>query len=207
MSIGGVGDLAENTEPVAGLIAADRRSLSVERLTIGPSSLGVARLRTRPLPYRHRERGGLLLRRTSVFVCAGGAILASVLGACGSTSTPTSAKPSRGFTAPATGARQTGANISVNLKEKGLVLTDGTAVVTVDYSCPPTPGNNRVFAWVLQGPKTGNGNAPATCDDLLHTANIQTIPGPFRAGGLTPAGTAVQTSAGSKEMSRAVLLS
>jgi hypothetical protein len=146
-------------------------------------------------------------RRASAFACAGLAGLGLTLAACGSSSSPTSAKPSRGFAAPATGARQAGANISVNLKEKGLVLTDGTAAVTVDYSCPPTPGDSRVFAWVLQGPKTGNGNAPATCDGLLHTANIRTIPGPFQAGGLTPAGTAVQTSAGSKEMSRAVLLS
>jgi hypothetical protein len=106
---------------------------------------------------------------------------------------------------PVTRGANTGGNLDIKLRAQGLLLTDGTVVLTVDYSCPPGSGDATIYTGALQESKTGSGNAPATCDGGSHTANIRTGPGPFSAP-LVDAFAVLKTSAGSRESDLAVVV-
>jgi hypothetical protein len=75
---------------------------------------------------------------------------------------------------------------STSIRNQALLLSDGTVILTVDYSCIPGPGGNTVgtiTTSVTQGTiSSPNKSAPATCDGHSHTATTDNGPGPFNVG-------------------------
>jgi hypothetical protein len=75
---------------------------------------------------------------------------------------------------------------STSIRNQALLLSDGSVILTVDYSCIPGPGGDTVgtiATSVTQGTiSSPDKSAPATCDGHSHTATTDNGPGPFRAG-------------------------
>jgi hypothetical protein len=75
---------------------------------------------------------------------------------------------------------------SASIRNQALLLSDGTVILTVDYSCIPGPGGNivgTITTSVMQGTiSSPDKSAPATCDGHPHTATTDNGPGPFSPG-------------------------
>ena len=82
-------------------------------------------------------------------------------------------------------ASATAPSAKVTIANQAQLLADGSAVLTVTYTCAPGPANDTtgtVSTAPQQGAIIGNGDATATCDNRSHTVNLDEIPGPFSQG-------------------------
>jgi choline dehydrogenase-like flavoprotein len=86
-------------------------------------------------------------------------------------------------------ASATPTNASITIRNVAQLLADGTVVLTVDYVCAPSAGNNTagvLDTTVFQSPSFGGSNATATCDDRRHTASLDNASfAPYRQGSAT----------------------
>jgi hypothetical protein len=74
---------------------------------------------------------------------------------------------------------------SISIANQAQLLTDGSVVLTVSYTCAPGPANDTtgtVVSIVEQGAINGSGSALATCDGRKHSAHLDNVPGPFSQG-------------------------
>jgi hypothetical protein len=74
---------------------------------------------------------------------------------------------------------------SITIANQAQLLSDGTVVVTVSYTCAPAAGGvttGDVGTSVQQGALIASGTGIATCDNRRQTAHIQNVPGPFSEG-------------------------
>jgi len=75
---------------------------------------------------------------------------------------------------------------SITIANQAQLLTDGSVVLTVSYTCAPGPGGvttGLVTSSVQQGAVIGSsGTNTATCDNRKHSANLRNVPGPFSRG-------------------------
>lgn len=77
------------------------------------------------------------------------------------------------------------ASASITIANQAQLLSDGTVVVTVSYTCAPAAGGvttGNVVTNVQQGALIASGTGIATCDNRRQTAHIQNVPGPFSEG-------------------------
>jgi hypothetical protein len=84
-------------------------------------------------------------------------------------------------------ASATATSAKITIGNQALLLPDGSAVVTVTYTCAPGPAGvttGTVQADVGQGPILGLAQAEATCDNRSHSVNLD-VPGPFSQGSAT----------------------
>ena len=82
-------------------------------------------------------------------------------------------------------ASATAPSAKIAIANQATLLADGSAVITVTYTCAPGPANDTtgaVTTALQQGPTIGNGDAPATCDNRSHTVSLDEVPGPFSQG-------------------------
>jgi hypothetical protein len=73
----------------------------------------------------------------------------------------------------------------VTIANQATLLADGSAVITVTYTCQPGPGNDTtgaITSALQQGPTIGNADALATCDGRSQTVSLDEMPGPFSRG-------------------------
>jgi hypothetical protein len=97
-------------------------------------------------------------------------------------------------------ASATATNAKITVANQAQLLTDGSVVVTVSYTCAPGPAGDTtgfVQAVLGQGPMTGSGTAAATCDNRSHSVNLDVGPGPFSQGSGTALGIVANTDASS----------
>ena|SRR5438093_13477265 len=74
---------------------------------------------------------------------------------------------------------------SIAIANQAQLLTDGSVVLTVSYTCAPGPANDTtgvVVSSVQQGAIIGSASALATCDNRKHTAHLDNVVGPFSQG-------------------------
>ena len=82
-------------------------------------------------------------------------------------------------------ASATATSAKVTIGNQALLLPDGTAVLTVTYTCAPGPAGDStgtVAADLGQGPILGFASTTAICDNRSHSVNLQVAPGPFSNG-------------------------
>lgn len=82
-------------------------------------------------------------------------------------------------------ALATATSAKVTIANQALLLPDGTAVLTVTYTCAPGPAGDTtgtVIADLGQGPILGFADSTAICDNRSHSVNLQVAPGPFSQG-------------------------
>src|SRR5438876_394340 len=97
-------------------------------------------------------------------------------------------------------ASATATSAKVTIGNQALLLPDGSAVLTVTYTCAPGPAGDTtgtVAADIGQGPILGFGSATATCDNRSHSVNLDVAPGPFSQGSATALGIVQNTDASS----------
>ena len=107
-------------------------------------------------------------------------------------------------------ASATAPSAKITIANQAQLLADGSAVLTVTYTCAPGPANDTtgmVGTALQQGPTIGNGDAPATCDNRSHTVNLDEIPGPFSQGTANALAIVINTATTSfASTSRAVMI-
>ena len=107
-------------------------------------------------------------------------------------------------------ASATAPSAKITIANQAQLLADGSAVLTVTYTCPPGPANDTtgmVGTALQQGLTSGGGTALATCDNRSHSVNIDDIPGPFSQGTANAAAEAINTAGTSFAFtSRAVMV-
>jgi len=107
-------------------------------------------------------------------------------------------------------ASATSASASIAIANQAQLLSDGTVVVTVYYTCAPAAGGvttGEVATSVQQGALIANGTAIATCDNRRQSAHIQNVPGPFSQGTANVAAAVINADSTSFAFtSRAVML-
>ena len=82
-------------------------------------------------------------------------------------------------------ASATATSAKITIGNTALLLPDGSAVMTVTYTCAPAPANNtvgQVEGFLGQGPINGIAIETATCDNRSHSVNLHVVPGPFSQG-------------------------
>jgi len=88
-----------------------------------------------------------------------------------------------------TGASSAGASTpsaTLKIEPQAYLQPDGSALLTVDYSCMPGFAGNTggLFTGLQQPGAFGSTGltATVTCDDQTHRATVDESPGPFRPG-------------------------
>src|SRR5579864_5951973 len=74
---------------------------------------------------------------------------------------------------------------SITIANQAQLLTDGSVVLTVSYTCSPVPPGDTtgmVVSSVQQGAIIGNDSGLATCDNHKHSAHLHNVPGPLSPG-------------------------
>jgi hypothetical protein len=112
-----------------------------------------------------------MYRRNRIAVCAVVAIVATIVGACGSSSTFTNAKPARGFTSSTVEGH-------IDIRG-GLVRTNSWVELNIDYSCPRDADGTTggmVLTTVVQPQLRRqlrlSGGGAVTCDGNTHSKVI-----------------------------------
>ena len=122
-------------------------------------------------------------RHDRIIGCAAVALVATMLGACGSSSTSTSAKPSRRFTP---------LSAHIDIHQFGNLRSDGGVDLLINYSCPrltsgTTGGRIATDLRQLQYYPTSTivegagGSRTVTCDSNTHSISVvnEWVPGPY----------------------------
>ena len=90
------------------------------------------------------------------------------------------------------------------------LLPDGSAVLTVTYTCAPGPPNDTtgfINSILTQGPINGSDDEPATCDNRSQTVHLVEAPGPFSQGAANAIAVILNTDGSSiASSSRAVMI-
>src|SRR5579864_4452930 len=79
-------------------------------------------------------------------------------------------------------ASATATSAKISIANQAPLLADGSAVVTVTYTCAPNAGGTStgmVGADLGQGPTLGFATTTATCDNRSHSVNLDVGPGPY----------------------------
>ena len=82
-------------------------------------------------------------------------------------------------------ASATAPSAKITIANQAQLLADGSAVITVTYTCAPGPAGDTtgtLTSALQQGPTIGNADAIATCDNRSQTVRLHEIPGPFSRG-------------------------
>ena len=76
---------------------------------------------------------------------------------------------------------------TLKVEPQAYLQPDGSALVTVDYSCTPgfSGSTGNLFMEMEQPGAIGSSAATATCDDRTHKATLDVSPGPFTPGSAT----------------------
>jgi len=107
-------------------------------------------------------------------------------------------------TAPATAP-----NATIQFQGQPQLQPDGSALVTVDYTCLPSSGGTAGFVGVSmqQDPAAaGEGDAIATCDDQKHQVTLNVVPGPYHPGSAAAIAFCGNFTSGSNGFTQAELL-
>ena len=115
------------------------------------------------------------------------------------------------FLALTTGsASATAPTAKITNSNQAQLLPDGSAVLTVTYTCAPGPANDTtgfINSILTQGPINGSDDEPATCDNRSQTVHLVEAPGPFSQGAANAIAVILNTDGSSiASSSRAVMI-
>ena len=82
-------------------------------------------------------------------------------------------------------AQATSPSATLTVSPRAQLQPDGSAVVTVTYSCLPGTflgATGDIFLDLEQTQAIGSADVPATCDDSTHTTTLDAAPGAFAPG-------------------------